>query len=270
MGLQTNNPANRERENEMTVGKIKITGKHWADAVQQLGGYSNLAICNKAIEIALAEQATEQYITAEEAQKLGAGKAEWYHRDLGDWAICSEAFNYLVEGNGAMYKYRAIKQEPVEPINHIELLGEIYGFLQSICPEGIADEAFRIVPEAIRTQAIARYAEPSDAIRERVRHTQEVGRTEVEPHAELKAMYEQQVEDGTIMDFVWEYLPNYAQWNWLGLNGETIVPSWNKQYQYRCTPKPTCQVRNDDTGELKTMTRHDVINLLKELGVING
>jgi hypothetical protein len=58
-----------------------------------------------------------------------------------------------------------------EPVDHIKLLGEIYGFLQSTCPEGMADEAFRVVPEPLRAQAIAPYAKPCDQSGERVRHT---------------------------------------------------------------------------------------------------
>ena len=204
----------------MQVSKITFTEELWRNAEYAMG-MTPWQIANKAIEIALAEQSQEQYITAEEARKLGAD-AEFYASDCKEWRSCKNITNFLTNfDDGEVIKYRAIKQpEPVETIDHVKLLGEIYGFLESICPEGIADEAFRIVPEAIRTQAIAKYVEPSDTLGERVRHTQEAGRAEVEP---------------------------------------------------------TCQVRNDDTGELKTMTREkakllqaetkDVCDWFNSLGV---
>ena len=203
-----------------------------------------------------------ELISAEEARKLGAGKAEWYAPMDKTWNVCDSHFTYTEKFEwrkdpyfGVRIKYRAIKQpEPVEQINHIELLGEIYGFLQSICPEGIADEAFRIVPEAIRAQAIAKYVEPSDALGERVRHTQEAGRAEVEPHAELKAMYEQQVKDGTVDDFFWEYKPHNSE-TYLEISQYADFGKFYQTGEYRCTPKPTCQVKNLDTGKTETMTR---------------
>lgn len=223
---------------------LHITKNHWYEAEIILPVHINrAAIFNKAIEIALAEQeqleneanesinqlvdsdvlliphitieqatavmstmpnlcnawllasnmaidaynkANEQpLITADEARKLGAGKAEYLSWN-GDWVICEEnQFKHTSFVTEKPIKYRAIKQpEPVEP------------------------------------------------------------------HAELKAMYEQQVKDGTLGDFVWEHNDKDESYGWL----QTDAPDFTDDL-YRCTPKPTCQVRNLDTGELKTMTR---------------
>lgn len=70
--------------------------------------------------------------------------------------------------------------------------------------------------------------------------------------AELKPLYEQQFKNGTLDNFVWEWKSSGSS------NFETLItPVWFSLHdaEYRCTPKPTCQVRNLDTGELKTMTR---------------
>lgn len=77
----------------------------------------------------------------------------------------------------------------------------------------------------------------------------------VEPHAELRAMYEQQAKNttdgkaGGLEDFDWELLTIKGEWENVG------TPVFASDCAYRCTPKPTYQVRNLDTGELKTMTR---------------
>lgn len=84
-----------------------------------------------------------------------------------------------------------------------------------------------------------------------------------EPHAELKAMYEQQVKDGTVDDFVWSHSPHSENWFDEIVNFDGFfIP----ELRYRCTPKPTCQVKNLDTGKLKTMTRESAKKLQAELG----
>ena len=75
----------------------------------------------------------------------------------------------------------------------------------------------------------------------------------VQPHAELKAMYDQQVRNGTTEFYLWEFL--YLKTNEWRVIPTEEPPQFMNPVQYRCTPKPTCQVRNLDTGELKTMTR---------------
>lgn len=90
-----------------------------------------LTRCNSAIDAhnkANAEQ--EQYITAEEARKLGAGMAEYFQ--AGVWIPCDYDCSYLDN-----FKYRAIKQpapevpqypspyekiEPVEPLKQVSLV----------------------------------------------------------------------------------------------------------------------------------------------------
>ena len=134
----------------MTVPHITITDAHWIAADKATGGYNYVEMCNKAIEIALAEKASEQYITAEEARKLGAGKAEYFHHWSNVWLLCHLDCSY--DHN---FKYRAIKQEYDEA-----------AFLKRFEENIKADKARSLVPEP------------------------------VEPHAELKAMYEQQVKDG--------------------------------------------------------------------------
>ena len=82
------------------------------------------------------------------------------------------------------------------------------------------------------------------------------------PHAELKAMYEQQVKDGTLDNFVWEF--TRVGCNWAKIVFE--IGTFFEYNEYRCTPKPTCQIKNLDTGELKTMTREKAKLLQAELG----
>lgn len=107
----------------------KITETHWLKAIKSFaGGHTYMDACNKAIEIALAEQEQleneanesinqlvdedmqEQYITADDARKLGAGNAE-FQKANGVWAKCSKwcVYNTTHDG-GAAIKYRAIKQ----------------------------------------------------------------------------------------------------------------------------------------------------------------
>lgn len=65
---------------------------------------------------ARAEQATEQpLISAEEARKLGAGKAEWRWSDEYAWAIVSQKTGGL--GYAPDAQYRAIKQPELIPLN---------------------------------------------------------------------------------------------------------------------------------------------------------
>lgn len=65
-----------------------------------------------------------------------------------------------------------------------------------------------------------------------------------EPHAELKALYAQQVAEGTLDNFVWEWASMSNDWYEVVCN----LGVFHEFNQYRCTPKPTCQVKLD--GEL--------------------
>ncbi len=176
-------------------------------------------VCNKAIEIALAEQSAQQaltalpenllppeskkalgdwidseqeYITAEEARELGAGKAEWFDDAFKQWKLCTpDICNYH-----SYFKYRAIKQHEPLDLSNIKGVGR----------------NFEIKPEP------------------------------VDPHAELKAMYEQQTRNGTTEFYLWEFL--YLKTNEWRVIPVDVPPLFINPVQYRCTPKPTCQVRN--------------------------
>ena len=54
-------------------------------------------------------------ISAEEARKLGAGKAEWFDCAFKQWKLCTpDICNYH-----PYFKYRAIEQEPVGPLKQV-------------------------------------------------------------------------------------------------------------------------------------------------------
>jgi hypothetical protein len=111
---------------------ITITQLHYDIASVRLPPkQSVVAICNKAIEIALAEANAQQtYISAEEVRELGAGNAE-FQDCTGVWHECesfgSICFHYPTTFNdGEVIKYRAIqaqqaaypqpyKKEPLDP-----------------------------------------------------------------------------------------------------------------------------------------------------------
>jgi hypothetical protein len=104
----------------MTVPKI--TQKHWTQAMDALISpiMQSVDVCNKAIEIALSEQANEQYITAKQARELGAGRVEFYAPNLQKWLVCGEVFNYLdcfeEKYKQTTIKYRAIKPQ-AQPVS---------------------------------------------------------------------------------------------------------------------------------------------------------
>ena len=290
---------------------MKITPTHWDQAAQALGVFTAGAIgadiCNKAIEIALAEANTQQetYITAKEARKRGAGNAEWL-TSKGNWCVCGEKDFLSHSIGGEVIKYRALQpQAQPEPVDHVKLLGEIYGFLQSVCPDGIADETFRIVPAPIRAQAIAPYVEPRHSIRERVRHTPEAGCAEIaqaQPEPVARCQYCDDTGDVHGIDGEFrsactacdankiepadphaalraEYAKQVAEgttgfYLWEVLEGDTWqergrIGNFYPYLQYRRTPKPTCQVQlinGFQSGEVITMTREAARKLQAELG----
>ena len=84
-----------------------------------------LDVANRALELQYATEANAEQeqplITAEEARKLGVGKAEFQAGD-GEWIVCKPIggcvfpFEKRFLDNNEVIKYRAIKQpEPVEP-----------------------------------------------------------------------------------------------------------------------------------------------------------
>lgn len=56
-----------------------------------------------------------------------------------------------------------------------------------------------------------------------------------EPHAELKALYQKHVDEGTVGNYVWELKTIVNPDVWQTLTG--IKPSWTDTTQYRCIPK---------------------------------
>jgi hypothetical protein len=204
------------------------------------------ATVNGRIDKANAQQ--ETYITADEARKLGAGNTEWRHSIYKpDWTLCGKRCEYKSVIDGTHLQYRTIKQSQPEPADPTKLLGEIYGFLQSTCPEGIADEAFRVVPESLRAQAIAKHVEPRDEVGECVRHTQEAGRAEVDPHATLRAEYAKQVALGTTGFYLWEYRFSSNQ-AWTPLDHEEFFPD----HRYRYTDI-SCYVSKDGESAIRML-----------------
>lgn len=248
--------------------------------------------------IALAEanarQATqEQYITAEQARALGAGNAEWL-TSKGNWCMCGATDFLSLSIGGEVIKYRAIQPqaqpEPVEPMvlrsdfdfcmqdkqNAIKLIEEAY---KLICEDKLR-EARELLEKRVNnlTVNIPPFIEPAattctrshphelmtaecEALTVIARDNNEKRCAElraVEPHAELKALYAQQVKEGTLDNYVWWFRNGMVEW----LSIKTDLGIFHACNEYRCTPKPTCQVRNDDTGELKTMTRESA-NLLQ-------
>ena len=126
-------------------------------------------------------------ISADEAHKLGPGKAEMYA--LGGWITCGEHCSYFRRYNGEVIMYRAIKQpEPVEP------------------------------------------------------------------HAELKAMYEQQVKNtaegklGGLDDFVWEIELKNSR-SWTETQGQHM--HFDGKYEYRCTPNQPAKFATKTLAKLK-------------------
>jgi hypothetical protein len=83
----------------------------------------SLRALNCLIDKANAEQ-EQHLITAEEARKLGAGKAE-YSFDANVWHVCRKGCEYLNVFKGKAFKYRAIKQAQPEPVDpHAALRAE--------------------------------------------------------------------------------------------------------------------------------------------------
>lgn len=213
-----------------------------------------LKIYNERIDKANAEQ-ERPIITAEEARKLGAGKAE-FQNDFGEWVICGEEhLNYVA-------KYRAIKQpEPVA----IGMRDAIYKDSTPKLHVGSSsfEDWFQVQPFATQVgikqmcrdsyaagmgDPLVTYAAPSEP---------------VEPHVELRAMYEQQVKDGTLDDYYWEY--KFSTFQWLPANMFKGM-DWSDKTELRCTPKPTCQIKNLDTNIISTMSREAAKKLQAKLG----
>lgn len=103
----------------------KITYPHIARAIAALGeSLSYVEICNKAIEIALAEQQESEYITAKQARErvIAGDEIECFWPELKNdsWDICVVGQDYPND-----FIYRAIKQAQPEPSDpHAKLRAE--------------------------------------------------------------------------------------------------------------------------------------------------
>ena len=186
----------KELENIATADFKKWSVPHAtaADFVTWAQSRATFAIneVKAAIAQELAEQATQdQFISADDALKLGEDGAEWTIEDIGGWIKCGKGCKYKEKLFDQVVKYRAIRKE---------------------------------VP--------------------------------AEPHAELRALYAQQVKNGTLGDFVWEF-EDSSGWNLC-----YPQPVFRPFLQYRCTPKPAKVVA-------WTGSRDDVMALLRELGFIH-
>lgn len=94
------------------------------------GKYSVVDVFNRAQELAEANAQQEQYISAEEARKLGAGNAEWYEDYRKGWEVCDK--DTFEEG----CQYRAIKQpEPViEDVSLADSIERAKAFYKPVRP----------------------------------------------------------------------------------------------------------------------------------------
>lgn len=172
-----------------------------------------IEIINKALELQhAAEQSQEQYITADEARKLGAGNAEYQYSKNNapwtEWITCYLGCRYEESDDSWKVKYRAIKQpEPVA-------IGMRDATYKDSTPKlHVGDSAFE---DWFQAQPFATQTGVKQMCRD-----------------------------------------SYAA----GM-GDPLVT-------YATPPEPvepTCQVKNLDTGELKTMTREAAKKLWDELG----
>jgi hypothetical protein len=108
----------------MTTPHITITHSHILEAMATIDYASavcSATLCNKAIEIALAEQSAEQYITAEQAEKLVKAGGQVVKR-----------IDRFAEGKPIVY--RVTKQAQPEPVATIKLDGNM------VTPEQAAAE----------------------------------------------------------------------------------------------------------------------------------
>jgi hypothetical protein len=243
----------------MTEAHITITGKHWAEAVRQLGGYSNLAICNKAIEIALAEQQESEYITAEQARELGAGNAEFQYQGETKWRACNSDCRYNADPS---IKYRAIKQAQPEPVDPDDVRIELVVALNSLASD------FEIATYSMQKGSEDRVKAEgaiAHAMKIHAKHNQN-GRIftnkpePVDPHAALRAEYDKQVKEGTLGFYLWEHYSEPDRLGWL----RTEEPNFIAAYQYRYTDI-SCYVAKQ--GEpAKRMLRSEAKELQRKLG----
>ena len=213
------------------------------------GMYSIVDVFNKAQE--LAEQATqEQFIAAKEAKALGVGNAEWYDAYEKEWKVCG--VNCFEDG----YRYRAIRKEvPSEPYLTAKeswWAGVRVGL--GLSPNTPREEVAKQIPAGgeikctngtpntlqsqpdIDTLAATQMPVDTSAERKGLGLYTPVGKSpNGEPHAELRALYAQQVKDGTWINHVWAYYDEDGEWidEYIKPDDSGIGFRWKKEYQYR-------------------------------------
>jgi hypothetical protein len=157
----------------------------------------------KAIEIALAEQSAEpesEYITAEQARKLGTGNSEWFDAEDGNWFYCEKATDYFPRGH-IERKYRAIKQAQPEPVKEYDEAAFLKQFETNLKRD--REEFFRVT-------------EP------------------VDPHAALRAEYAKQLAEGTTGFYLWEFKNKYMT-KFAGVSECSDWDEFHPMLEYRCT-----------------------------------
>jgi hypothetical protein len=239
----------------------KITETHWLAASKKFTtGHTVMDVCNKAIEIALAEQKSiemirnididwqEPYITAAQARELGVGNAE-IRNAFGDWVICQG--NIYGYPNDA--KYRAIKQESeyITAEQARELGAGNAEYSDSRNKWHIVEDHFCFPTVSAFNGSTVKYRAIKQAQPE-----------PVDPNAALRAEYAKQVVEGTTRFYLWEFNYENRGWESVGLN----TPIFDNQHEYRCTDI-SCYVSKDgdtairmlrtDAQELQAKTRDE-------------
>jgi hypothetical protein len=184
-----------------------------------------LAADNSLIDAYNEKQAQQEseYITAAQARELGAGKSE-IEIVPGGWIVCGAACGYIDKYLGIDIKYRAIKQAQPEPVCQWQENDNSRGF------DKLAEKQS---PELL---------------------------IPVDPHAELRAEYAKQVEEGTTGFYLWGFQSH-------GFPKQTCTPDapeFRARATYTCTDI-SCYVSKDGEPAVR-MLRTDAQELQRELG----
>lgn len=253
----------------------KITKEHYIKAWDFPIGASvptAVDICNRAIEIALAEQQAQQeseFITAAQARELGAGKAEWRHNLYRpNWVICVKGLDYKSEINGVAVEYRAIKKsEPVDAMvlrsdfdfcyqdkqRCIKLIEDVY---ELVCDNKMSEAKAMLEKRVNNSNVnIPPFIEPVET--EEESNASWAAIDAPIPHAALRAEYAKQVAEGATGFYLWEH--SNSSKNWIG----THKPDFSDMH-YRYTDI-SCMVSKDGEPAIR-MTRDKAQELQRKLG----
>jgi hypothetical protein len=237
----------------------KITREIWNTASCTIGCAGGAwEICNKAIEIALAEQQEqnlkneiegmstpalkaylnlltekqEQYITAAQARRLGFGKVLVRQKGEKYWQGVTDGFYYSPQ-----FEYRAIKQaqpEPVQPAVDVDKVHPEWEFgsapFKDWCGKWFgsdSDETY--LAKAVLSLPIKAQPEPTDK------------------HTDVRAEYAKQVRDDTRHFYLWKHkAPLLPLINCYG------APEFHPEYEYRCTDI-SCYVSKDGESAIRML-----------------